>query len=143
MRQLTLYVLLSFGVCLAVATAQSVGAGPVPLLPGYTHRSDGFGIDSGGGEIWKANGPSISYDVGPFVGDLTASYAQRFPKSATIQLKTPPGHPFVVVVDEEHDAMSVSIYRASFHAQNVKSRVDVAEVLAIVKMFELHAESGR
>ena len=46
-------------------------------------------------------------------------------------------------MDEEHDVMMVSLYSANFRAQNVKSRLDVAEVLAIVRMVELHAEPGR
>ena len=108
MRQLTLDVLLTFAACLGVATAQSVGATPVPLLPGYTHRSNESGIDSSVGEIWKPNGPSISYGMGPFEGYLAERHARQFPKLPTIRVRTPPAHPFVVVLDEEHDTMIVS-----------------------------------
>jgi len=55
MRELTLYDLLSLAVWFAVVTAQSVGASPVLLLPGYTYRSGPPGIDSIGSEIWKAS----------------------------------------------------------------------------------------
>ena len=99
MRQLTLYVLLALAASFGVVTAQSVGATPVPLLPGYTHRADEFGIDSAGGEIWKPNGPSISYDIGPFGGDHAAAYAQQFPKLPTVVQGTPRTHRFQVVMD--------------------------------------------
>ena len=109
-----LYVLLSPAAGFGVVTAQSVGATPVPLLPGYTHRSSEFGIDSAGGEFWKPNGPSISYDIGSLVGNGAEAYARRFPKLPTIRLTTP-AHRFVVVLDEEHDAMVVSTcYRANW-----------------------------
>jgi hypothetical protein len=143
-RQLTLYVLLSLAVCFAVASAQSVGACPVPLLPGYTHSSaPGIVIDSIGGRIWKAGGPSIDYEIGFFGGNEAEAYAKQFPKSATIRLRTPREQPLVVVMDEEHDAMIVSVARATFYAKNVKSRLDVAEVLAIVRMVEFNAELRR
>jgi hypothetical protein len=140
MRQITLYVLLSLAVCFAVASAQSVGATPVPLLPGYTHRSNGFGIDSAGGEIWKPYGPSISYQIGFAQGNGAAQYTQQFPTLPTIVQRTPQTNPFQVVMDEEHDIMMVRVDGADFRAQNVKSRLDVAEVLAIVRMVELNAE---
>ena len=90
MRQITLYVLLSLAVCFAVASAQSVVATPVRLLPGYTHRSSGFGIDAAHGEIWKPNGPSISYQIGFNVGNAATAYAQQFPKLPTVQLERRP-----------------------------------------------------
>src|SRR5262249_34478490 len=126
-----------------VASAQSVGASPVPLLPGYTHRSRGFGYDSAGGEIWKPNGPSISYNMGPFEGNDALAYSRQFPKLPTVVYATPRTHPFRVVMDEEHDLMIVSVYGANFRAQNVKSRLDVAEVLAIVRLVELNSEPRR
>jgi len=143
MRQITLYVLFSLAVCFAVASAKSVGASPVPLLHGYTHRSPGFSYDSAVGEIWKPNGPSISYRIGPFEGNDAEAYAQQFPKLPTVVYGTPPRHPFQVVMDEDHDLMIVSVYGANFRAQNVKSRLDVAEVLTIVRSVELNSDPRR
>ena len=74
--------------------------------------------------------------MGPYEGYLAERYAQQFPKVPTIRVRTSPAHPFVVVLDEEHDAMIVSACWADFHAHNVKSRLDVAEVLTIVKVVE-------
>ncbi len=143
MRQLTLYVLLSLAVCYAVATAQSVGASPVSLLPGYTHRFDGPGIDTVQGEIWKPNGPSIDYQLGWNVGNAAVWHAHRFPNLPALRLELTGEHPFTVVMDDDDNSMTVSVNRANFTAHHVKSRMDVIEVLTIIRMVERELESGR
>lgn len=154
MRQLTLFVLLSLAVCFGVVAASSVAGGrsdrrlfpsvesesPVTLLPGYRHRSE-RGIDTNPGRIWKENGPSIDYDIGMLSGNLAEGYAQEFPNLPTIRLRTQSPCPFVVVMDEEHDAMIVSAFPGNFHAYHVKSRRDVAEVLTMLKTFEFKAQA--
>jgi hypothetical protein len=139
MPQLTLYGLLSLAVCFALAIAQSVGASPAPLLPGYTHRQGSPGRASIRGEIWKPNGPTIDYDIGPFVGATAEEYVQRFPKLPALRISMPGQRPFTVVVDEEHDAILVSVYQANFHAHNVRTRVDASQVLTIAKALERDA----
>jgi hypothetical protein len=104
---------------------------PVQLLPGYRYTNP-KGIDSAVGRIWKDGGPDISYGFGFFAGDQAREYAAKNPKVSLTEIGSSATGQVVVALDEDHDAMVVSIdNRCQFSARNVRTRKDVMEVLLI------------
>jgi len=108
------------------------GESPVRLLPGYSQRA-GSAIDSRVGRIWKQNGPVIEYGIGRTAGNDALTYAERFPKMSMLQLAAREPGQVVLTMDLEHDRLFVSIgYTANFVATGVKTRRDLAEVMAMI-----------
>ena len=106
---------------------------PVQLLPGYRYTTQN-GIDSAGGKIWKDGGPDISYEFGPMSPDEAGRYAQQNSKVTLTKAGSSAGQ-VVVALDEDHDAMVVSIgNRCNFSARNVRTRREVMEVLLIANL---------
>jgi len=109
------------------------GGSPVILLPGYQHRSE-KGVDSLVGRIWKRNGPDIGYDIGSNAGNQAQGHAKDVPKASALELNPKSYSGSVALTfDEAHDKMYVSIgHTANFEVDNVRSRRDVAEVMAMI-----------
>ena len=114
------------------ARDRTTGKSPVLLLPGYRYRESPI-VDSQPGRIWKQNGPVIDYEIGRVIGNEALAYAERFPKMSLLRLApTEPGQ-VVLTMDLEHDRIFISIgHTANFTATNLKSRQDVAEVMAMI-----------
>jgi len=107
---------------------------PVQLLPGYRYTTEN-GIDSSFGRIWKDGGPEINYDFGVMSGEQASVYAEQHPGVSLTEAGSAATGKVVVALDEEHDAMVVSIdHRLHFHAHNVRTRKDVVDVLLIAHL---------
>ena len=122
--------------------SDQVDEAPVSLLPGYLHRAHTGAIDSIGGRIWKPSGPSIEHVIGRFAANEALTYADRIPKAIVLRLATrsPVPERVIVTMDLDHDSMVVSIGEmttANFIAANVRSRRDVAEVMAMIQTYRI------
>jgi hypothetical protein len=108
------------------------------LLPGYLDHPRGM-FDTLSGFIAKDSGPKIAYDIGDGAGDQARTYTERNPSRAwSFTLTSPNGaQRAVVTFDERADYMIVTVDNyANFFAKPVRSKRDVAEVLAMVFTFD-------
>ena len=105
--------------------------GDMRLLPGYRH-TQGRGIDSMVGRIWKEGGPIISYDIGPGSSPFTTPRSgdnTLWVKTTTVGQKTK----FAVNMQKDGDTFLVDIgCGSSFAAQNVRTKEELAEVLLML-----------
>lgn len=121
-----------------VSTAQERGKPPgeMSLLPGYTHQRLP-GVDTENGRIAKVRGLVITYDIGTNAGDKARGYAENNPEAWTFTLQRVDGGRATVTVDEPRQFVTVTIDGdANFEARDVKSKRDLAELLAMALTYD-------
>src|SRR5262245_51510972 len=111
--------------------------GGMLLLPGYLDHPRG-GLDTVTGFIAKESGPRIDYDIGVNAGGWARTYAERnASRSWSLTLPSSSGTWAVITYDESAEYMVVTVDSfADFSAKPVRSKRDVAEVLAMVLTFD-------
>jgi len=125
------------------ATAQEASASntsdgirfPLRLLRGYKLQT-AAGIDNGpNGKIWKENGPTIDFHIGPYFSEETESIRKEEILWREEQIVN--GHSFTCVYTKSadlvisHQPLPVANFRARIHSQQ-----ELAEILLMVLTFE-------
>lgn len=120
------------------ASAPSTSAGirfPLRLLPGYKLQA-AAGYDNGPtGKIWKENGPTINFHMGPYFPEETESIKKDQILWREEQIIN--GQSFTCVYTKSadlvisHQPLPVANFRAKIHSQQ-----ELAEILLMVLTFE-------
>src|SRR5215208_2396974 len=118
----------------SVLSTRPASAAPqsIPLISGYKHEP-GTSLDTKVGTLSKDGGPTIHYDIGDNAGNHARVYAERNPKAWTVAQDST-----IITMDESRDVLVVTVANvANFEGRNIRTRRDMAEMLAMVLSYDL------
>jgi hypothetical protein len=114
------------------------------LLPGYTlQRLPSADLLRQRGKIANPDGLVISYDIGYNAGNKARAYAQGTRDAWTFSLTGPHGDDVIVTMDEPGHVAIVTIAEfANFTSENVRTKRDLAELLAMILTYDKDKHFG-